>query len=195
MNDSDMQIKLCKFLLQKYSDIINEREQRTIGEIKALTDGTDLTIQNITEEFKGNQYTFEDNYLETLKKIYDYIKKEVDFIDVNFGINYWLTAKEIINLKISDDEDLAVLTCAFMKALGDNNAEVIIAELDNLKTHAFVVTTINENFLILDPAQKKEFETFFGKKTEIIREYTFNKQKIKKFLYRFNSEKYEQFLD
>ncbi|MDD3083940.1 MAG: transglutaminase-like domain-containing protein [Candidatus ainarchaeum sp.] len=195
MDEKDKQIKLSKFLLQKYSDIINEREQRTIGEIKALVDGTDLSIQTIIEEFKETTYSFEDNYLEILKKIYSFIIEEIEFTEVNFGINYWLNAKEVLEIKIADDEDLAVFTCSFMKALGDNKAEVIIAELDNLTTHAFVTTEINENFLILDPAQKKEFKTFFGEKTKILRNYAFKEQKIKKFLYRFNSEKYEQFLE
>jgi len=195
MDEKDKQIKLSKFLLQKYADLINEREQRTIGEIKSLVDGTDLSIQTIIQDFKENTYSFEDDYLNSIKKVYNYIREEIDFTEINLGINYWLNAKEVMELKITDDEDLAVFTCSIMKALGDNKADVVIAELDDLTTHAFVTTEINENFLILDPAQKKDFETFFGKKTDILRKYTFNGQKIKKFLYRFNSEKYEQFLD
>ncbi len=195
MDEKDKQIKLSKFLLQKYADLINEREQRTIGEIKSLVDGTDLSIQTIIQDFKENTYSFEDDYLNSIKKVYNYIREEIDFTEINLGINYWLNAKEVMELKITDDEDLAVFTCSIMKALGDNKADVVIAELDDLTTHAFVTTEINENFLILDPAQKKDFETFFGKKPDILRKYTFNGQKIKKFLYRFNSEKYEQFLD
>jgi hypothetical protein len=195
MNDLEKQVKLYKFILQKYADIINEREQRTIGEIKSLVNGTDLSINTILENFKESEYSFEKNYLNTLKKSYDFIIKEIEYLDINFGINYWLSSREVLEIKICDDEDLAVFTCSFMKALGDNKAEVIIAELDDLSTHAFVTTEINNSFLILDPAQKKEFETFFGNKTEILRKYSFKNQKIRKFLYRFNSEKYEQFIE
>lgn len=195
MNDAEKQLKLSKVLLQKYAYLINEKEQRTIGEIKTLVDGTDLSIQTIIEEFKNTTYSFKEDYEKILRKIYVFIINDIDFIDTNFGINYWLTPREIIDLKLADDEDLAVFTCNFMKALGDDNAEVIVAELENLKTHAFVTTEINKKFLILDPAQKKDFDTFFGNKTEILKKYSFKENKIRKFLYRFNSEKYEQFLE
>ncbi len=187
--------KLAKFLLAKYADLINEREQRTIGEIKSLVDGTDLTILNIVNEFKPEFYKFETDYLKVLKNVYQFILDEIEFSEVNFGINYWLTAKEIMDVKVVDDEDLAVFVCACAKALGDDNAEVIIAELDNLKTHAFVISEFNNEFILLDAAQKCEFEKYFGKKVEIIKNYDFKSNKIKRFLYRFNSNKYEQFLE
>ncbi len=189
------EVKLSNFLLKKYSDIINEREQRTIGEIKGLVDGTDLSIGNFVEEFKENNYSFKDNYKETLKKLFDFAKKEINFVEVDLGVNYWMSAKEVLELKIVDDEDYAVFLCSCMKALGDDKAEVIIAELDNLRTHAFVSSVIDDKFLILDPAQKHEFEEFFGEKTEILRKYSFKKERLKRFLYRFNSDKYEQFLE
>lgn len=77
----------------------------------------------------------------------------------------------------------------------DEKAEVIIAELDNLRTHSFVITELNGEFLLLDPTQEMEFEKYRGTKIEVIKNYEYQKQKIKRFLYRFNSTKYEQFLE
>ena len=188
MNQDD-ELRLCRFLLQKYADIINEREQRTIGEIKGLVDGTDLTIQSIVEDTK------EEKYENSLRNTYKFIVDEVHYIDAELSLNYWMSAREIMEIKAADDEDLAVFLCACMKALGDENAEVIIAELDNLQTHAFVSTEINGKFLILDTPQKYDFDKYFGEKTNILSKYTFNESKIKRFLYRFNSDKYEQFLE
>jgi hypothetical protein len=82
-----------------------------------------------------------------------------------------------------------------MKGLCDDNAEVIIAELEDLKTHAFIATEIKGKFLILDPAQGHVFDKYFGDKATILKEYTYKNEKIKRFLYRFNSSKYEQFLE
>jgi hypothetical protein len=195
MNDVEKELKLSKFLLQKYADIINEREQRTIGEIKELVNGKDLSIAGIIEDFKEEDYSFETNYLGVLEKIYNFICDEIEFIEANFGVNYWLSAKEIMELKIADDEDLAVFTCSCMKTLEDNNAEVIIAELDDYSTHAFIATEKDKKFMILDPAQKHEFKKYFGEKKDIIRDYTFKDKKIRRFLYRFNHDKYEQFLE
>lgn len=195
MDEKTKELTLSKFLLQKYSDQINQREQRTIGEIKALVDGTDLTIQNIVTEFKDSTYEFNENYEEILTKVFNFIKDELEFVETNFGVNYWLSANEVMQIKVVDDEDFAVFTCSCMRALGDIKAEVIIAELDDFKTHAFVSTTIGEKFLILDPAQKHEFNAFFDTKTNVIRNYKFNEAHIKRFLYRFNYDKYEQFLE
>jgi len=189
------EIKLCKYLLEKYADIINEREKRTIGEIKALVDGSDLTVQSFVEDFKSPDYSFEKDYEPALKKTFEYVKKEISFVDADLNINYWLSPTELLQVKVADDEDLAVFMCATMKSLGDFKVEVIIAELENLKTHAFALTEINSETLLLDPAQDHAYEEYKGNKVEIIKKYSFQKQKIKRFLYRFNYEKYEQFLE
>jgi hypothetical protein len=189
------EVKLCKYLLEKYADIINDREKRTIGEIKALVDGNDLTIQSFVEDFKKTGYAYPEDYETSLRQVFDFVKKEISFVDAELNINYWLTPREILEVKIADDEDLAVFLCAAMRSLGDEKAEVIIAELDNLKTHAFVLTDLNNESLLLDPAQDHTYEEYRGPKAEIIKKYSLQKQKIKKFLYRFNSQKYEQFLD
>jgi hypothetical protein len=195
MSEVEKEVKLCRYLLGKYAEVINEHERRTIGEIKALVDGTDLSIQSIISDFKDPSYSFQEDYLIVLKKVFDYVQKEIEFVDVDLNVSYWFSPKEIIEAKVADDEDLAIFLCALMKALGDSRAEVIIAELDDLKTHAFVITEFKEDFILFDPAQKNLFENYFGKKAEVLKNYSFKNQKIKRFLYRFNSEKYEQFLE
>ncbi len=189
------ELKLSRFLLQKYSDIINEQERRTIGEIKALVSGNDLSVQSLVQDLKEKDYSFEKDYEKVLRKLFDFVKKEIIFVNADFGVNYWLTPKEVLEQKVADDEDLAAFVCSAIKALGDENAEVIVAELDNLKTHTFVMTQLKEKFVIIDPAQKHEFEEFLGKKEKIIEKYEFEGQKIKNFLYKYNSQKYEQFLE
>ncbi len=189
------EVKLYKHLLDKYADIINEREKRTIGEIKELVSGNDLSIQSFIGDFKDTAYSFEADYEKALRKVFAFVSTEITFIDADLNINYWLGAKELLEIKVADDEDLAVFLCSAMRGLGDEKAEVIIAELDDLKTHAFIITEIRGLFLLLDPAQKHQFEEYLGNKTEVLAKYSFKKQKIKRFLYRFNSQKYEQFLE
>ena len=61
------ELRLCKYLLEKYADIINEREKRTIGEIKSLVDGSDLTIQSFVDGFKDSAYSFDADYKKALE--------------------------------------------------------------------------------------------------------------------------------
>ena len=195
MPNTENQLALCRFLLHKYADVINEREKRTIGEIKALVDGSDLSIQSLADDFKEPGYSFGEGYEAALRKGFDFVKMEIGFVDADLNLNYWLSPKEVLELKLADDEDLAVFMCSIMKALGDEKAEVIIAELESLKTHAFVATQMGGDFLVLDPAQGHRYEQYRGNRTDVVRDYSFGGNKIRRFLYRFNSEKYEQFLE
>tara|TARA_Y100000310_G_scaffold343550_1_gene451757 strand:+ start:976 stop:1575 length:600 start_codon:yes stop_codon:yes gene_type:complete len=190
----DVQFKLYKMLLQKYSKLINEQEKRTIGEIKGLVNGEDLTIQSILADLKHEEYSFEKHYVETAKKALDFVTTEIEYVDPHLNINYWLSPKEIFSAKVADDEDLAVFLCSTLLALGDEKAAIVICELDNLQTHALVVTEIAGEFILLDPSQKHEFNAFKGPKEEVLQRYVFHGAKIKRFLYKFNHSNYEQFV-
>ncbi len=190
----DLQFKLYRLLLEKYADLINEHETRTIGEIKGLVNADDLTIQSILADFKKEGFDFQANYLQVAEQVFQLVAREIDYVDPEMNLNYWLTAKEVFSLKIGDDEDLAVFLCSLLLGLGDEKAAVVIAELNNLRTHAFVATEFNEKFFILDPSQQHGFHDFSGTKEEALQKYSFKKAKIKRFLYKFNHSTYEQFM-
>ncbi len=191
--EKELKDKLHKFLLKKYADIINETEKKTIGEIKGLIDPDDLSIQSLLAELITENYSFSKNYLSMAKEAYDFVLKEISFVESDIKINFWLTPTEIIKNKFADDEDLAVFLCTLLYALGDENAFVIVAEMENLSSHAFVITEHKNKFYLFDSSQKKSFNEFSGKKEEILENYSFRDSKIKRFLYRFNALEYEQF--
>lgn len=192
--DRENKYKLYKLLLEKYSEILNNQEQKTVGEIKGSINAEDLTVQNIVNRFKPENYSYEKDFLETLKAIYEFIIKEINFVKSDLAINFWLSPNEIIKWKVCDDEDIAVLLCSILKCLGNENCQVIICELEDYSTHSFVITEYDEKFLLLDAYQKKPFEMFIGKKEEVLYNYQVKNQKIKRFLYKFNDKEYEQFI-
>ncbi len=191
--EKELKFKLHKFLLEKYTEIINTEEKKTIGEIKGLIDPDDLSIQSILAELISKDYSFEKNYLPVAKEACDFVFKEISFVESDLRINYWLKPIEIIKQKIADDEDLSVFLCTLLYALGDEKAFVVIAEMENLTTHAFVITEHKNKFFLFDPSQKTSFEEFSGKREEVLEKYSFKNSKIKRFLYRFNALEYEQF--
>lgn len=190
----ELQLKLYKMLLQKYSDLINEHEKRTIGEIKGLVNGEDLTIQSILTDLKPEDYFFERDYRKTAKKAFEFVISEINFVDPALNLNYWLSPKEIFSARVSDDEDLAVFLCSLLFALGDENAVILVCELDSLKTHAVVVTELNNEFILLDPSQHHDFKEFIGEREGVLQKYSFGEAKIKRLLYKFNHSTYEQFV-
>lgn len=190
---SSAELKFYRIIIEKYSSLINEQSNKTVGQIKALITKDDLTIQNLASNFKIDSYKFENHYMQAAEKAYNYIVENIDFVDADISISFWLSPKEIVENKIGDDEDQSVFLCSLLYSLGDENAEVVVAELEKGFLHAFVMTNYREKFILLDPAQKKPFRSFIGERKEILEKYSFKNSKIKRFLYRFNQSKYEQF--
>ena len=190
----ELRLRLYKLLLDKYSALINEKETKTVGEIKALVNSEDLTIQGIALQHKPGNYEFSANYLQSAESAYNFICSEISYIPSELGLDIWLSPKEILSAKVADDSDLAVFLCSVLYALGDEKAEVVVAELENANTHAFAITELEGKFILLDPAQKKPFMEFSGEKEKVLGQYSFNGAKIRRFLYKFNAQNYEQFV-
>lgn len=186
--------RLYKLLLQKYADIVNEREKRTIGEVKALIDPSDLTIQSLVSSFKTEKYSFEKDFLPAAEKAFRFASQEIAFVKADVRLSFWLSPKEIVESRVADDEDHAVFFCSLLLALGNEKAEVVIAEMEDLSTHAFVITEYQSRFFLWDPSQQHPFNAFSGFKENVLARYEFNRSKIKRFLYKFNRTNYEQFL-
>ena len=193
-SETELRLRLYRLLLDKYSTLINEKETKTVGEIKALVNADDLTIQAIASEHRPENYEFSAHYLQAAESAYNFICAEISYIPSELGLDIWLAPKEILSAKVADDSDLAVFLCSVLYALGDEKAEVVVAELENANTHAFVITETEGKFILLDPAQKKPFMEFSGEKEKVIENYSFNGAKIRHFLYKFNAQNYEQFV-
>lgn len=196
MEATEPKNKLCRLyrlLLQKYNRVINEKERKTIGEVKSLLEPYDLTIQSLVSQFKNDNYHFEQDYPTALAKALSFVSTTIDYVKLDFTLSFWLSAKEIMENKIADDEDHAVFLCTILLGLGDANAEVMIAEMTDLSTHAFVITEFQNQFYLLDSTIPNS-RPLAGKKEDVLAGYSFHDSKIKRFLYKFNHTNYEQFL-
>ena len=190
----DAKLKLYELLLKKYADLINEFEKKTVGELKAMIDRENLTVQSLCQKFGGHNYSFDRNYIETASTALKFISEEIKYVKSDVDLNFWLTPNEILEKMVGDDEDIAVLLCSVLFTLGDEKAEVVIAEMDNRTTHAFVITEHKGDFYILDASQKHSINDFSGDKAGVLSKYLFRGSKIKRFLYKFNKNNYEQFI-
>ncbi len=190
---SDNRQGFYKMLLDKYSELINEKEKRTVGEIKQLVNPEDFSVQSVITQFKPEDYAYERDYLFAAQQVFEFLTREVKYIPNDLSINFWLTPKEILMHKVSDDEDLAVLVCSCLCALGDEKAFVYVMEMEDLRTHGVVITEVNQKILLLDPSVGHSFFKYYGDKAYVFRKYQFDGKKLKRALYRFNAKNYEQF--
>ncbi len=187
--------RLNSLIIQRYSQLINSHEEKTVGDVKALISMEDLTIQSLAQSFTQQNYKFESHYMQAAEHVYNYVKDEIRYVGGDIGVSFWLSPKEIVSEKIGDDEDIAVFLCSILSALGDSEAEVVVAELDDSATHAFVMTSFRGSHFLLDPVQKRHFREFSGQRKDVLEKYSFNGIKVRRFLYRFNREKYERFTE
>lgn len=187
----NLQNKYYEQILDKYKELINEQERKTIAQIKATVNPNDLTIKSIISKNKPVGYDYTKDYIETLRKIYSFLKTEVDVIKTDIKVLYWLNATEILKNKLADEQDISSFLCSVMQGLNDQEAMVCVVLLEDDKTHAFVKTKYKNQFYIFDLTQKGPFEMFTNAdEKKILEDYKFNGLKIKKIIYRYNQNNY-----
>lgn len=193
-SEAFLELRLFRALVSKYADIINDFEKKTVGEIKGMVNPDDLSVQSVLQGIKNEQYVFGPDFLENAKKAFEFVSDEIGFVKLGIDVNFWLSPHELLREKVGDDKDIAVFLCSLLAGLGDENAETIVCELSDGSTHAVVATEHGGKFFIFDAPQKHGFYQFSGKKEEVFERYSFNGAKITRPLYRFNRQKYEQFI-
>lgn len=189
--NSNFQNRYYEQILEKHKDLINEQERKTIAQIKETVNPNDLTIKSIISKHKPVGYDFSKDYIETLRKIYSFLKTEIDIVKRNVKVLYWLDATEILKNKIADEQDVSAFLCSAMQGLNDQEAQVYVVLLDDDDTHAFVKTKYKNQFYIFDLAQKGPFEMFTNTdEKKLLDDYKYNGLNIKKIIYRYNQNNY-----
>ncbi len=183
--------KYYEQILEKYKDLINERERKTISQIKSSINPFDLTIKSIISKYKPIGYEYSKDYIETLRKIYVFLKSEVDVVKTDVKILYWLDPTTILKNKLSDEQDISAMLCSIMQGMNDFESMVWVVLLDDDSTHAFVKTKYKNQNYIFDLTQKGPFEMFTNTdENKLVADYKYNGHKIKKVIYKYNQNKY-----
>ncbi|MDD4663024.1 MAG: hypothetical protein PHR48_04115, partial [Candidatus ainarchaeum sp.] len=192
--DDVTKAKYYSIILNKYKDIINENERKTISEMKDSVKSSDLTIKNICSKFTPIGYDFDKDYITTLRKIYNYLKSEIDVVTSDLKITYTLPFSKIISEKIADQHSMSILFCSIMHNLEDKNAKIEMVMLENERIHSFVSTKHKNTNYIFDLVQKAPFDMFKNQdEKKVYEEYTFNNFKISQRIYAYNQYNYIDF--
>ena len=187
-------LKYYELILNKYRDEINEREKKTISEIKEMVKPTDLTIKSIVSKYQPIGYDFNKDYLTTIRLIYNYLKSEVDVISNDLKLLFWIDYSNVIKNKVADEQDISIILCSCMQSLSDENSRIEIIMLEDEKVHAFIKTKYKNTFYIFDLTQKVPFDTFKNvDEKALYQEYNFNGIKIAKRIYAYNQYEYVDF--
>lgn len=187
-------IKYLVLIINKYKDLINENERKTISQLKEMVKPTDLTIKSISSKFTPIAYDFNKDYLQTLRKAYNYLRTEINIINNDLKIIFWMDFSKIIKEKVCDEQTISVMLCSVMRSLQDNMATIDVVLLEDDKVHSFVTTKIKETYYILDLVQNVPFETYKGNNADqLFEEYRFENKKIVRKIYSYNNQEYTDY--
>ena len=151
-------ILLYQLLVSRYKEHIEGNETKTVPDVKSLVQPINSNIVPIVQKIKTDNKDF----MKQFQSAYDYVDEihSVPYI----GATLWLSVKEMLDNKVADYEDKAILLCSILRALGAN-ALVLVALMTDGSNRPLVLLSMKDKSIMLDPNAKHDFIKFVGKGT------------------------------
>jgi len=125
---AETRLKIYLLILNRYKDLIAEKESKTISEIRQLVSPyNNESLKKIKLELLSDvpDYDYENNFFSAVEKTIEYMKK---IKTCEFAIPFWMTFDEIDELKITDSANKAVFFAALLRSLGSENVKVLVTK-------------------------------------------------------------------
>lgn len=185
IEDLSSRVKMLEYVLNKYSDYIEEKEKKTIQEMKELIQPDNISLR---EFLSGVE---EEDTLKACEQSYNKIMREIESCEP-LPIEHWMNIKSMIDEKITDYEDRAILLCSTFRHLGAK-AYIVMTTLEDNERIPIIQLNINEKYLFINPNAKHQFRKYYGTLEELKEQFEHKGKKIKKFNYMYNDREYRTF--
>ncbi len=173
--------KILESLLKDYSSYIEEKEKKTIQEMKEMVQPNNINLREFLEDI-------EKDGLEACEEAYDKIMDKIESCSP-LPVEYWMNIKTMIDLKAAGHKDKAILLCSAFRHFGAES-HVAIIKLENGERRPLTQIKTNNKYLLIDPNQKQPFKRYYGTRGEIKNQYKYKGSKIREFKYLFNDREY-----
>lgn len=180
---------LYDLLISKYKDHIEENETKTIPELRELVQPQNDAVKEITKRIR-KETDSETHLLEACEKAAT-IVDDVHSVP-GLGVPFWLLIEDMLEHKVADYEDKAILVCSIFRNLGAK-ASVLIAELSDGSTRPLILVSLDEKAVLFDPNIYHDFYKYFDTRGVVLNEYEYNGSKINRILYEFNDKEYKSY--
>ncbi|VVB98673.1 Uncharacterised protein [uncultured archaeon] len=179
-SEEELRHRIYKFIIERYREVIEEQETRSVSDMKAAVKPHEPKIAEIKEALTGefHPYVYEENFLAAAKMAYEYVSS---FRTVSVPVSFWLSFTDMGELMAGDEIDKSILLCSLLRALGSENAKVFVTDSKN----SYVLFQFSGKSYVVDHSQKEIAAKETGEDAL---------QSIKgKILYSFNDKEYEDF--
>jgi len=180
-------ISLYRKILDRYKDIIEKSESKTLAEMKGLIDPENPSIRSLRERIASEfrPYIFEKDFEKAAQKAFEFMRDEV--ANEQMPIDFWLSSQDVLELRAADEMDKSVFLCSLLASLENDSARVAVAS--DHKAHSFVIFEWKGSFHLFDPVHDVRMS---GEKDLVLEEHR-KKFGWKKIEYEFNSRSYQEF--
>ena len=194
-------------IIERYAALVNENEEKTVPELKALIDGNSeavlalkkLVLEQVASKkttlgsvVEGEHYDYEKDFLLAAEAAFALVRN-LRQVHPEVSVSFWLAAKEILELEAGDVFDKAILLCSLLKGLGAG-AAILVLELENNLIHPVVVFQYSGRGYLLDTSQPdSRLTTYGGALDEVLQGFSFDGAKFLKKAYEFDNDNYKEY--
>jgi len=178
--DARLQVEIYKLVVERYRKFIEDSESKSIAELRSLVRPLDSSVTElkISIQDQFHPYLYQDHFLKAVEAGMDLI---FSWKPVQMPISFWVSFADMARLKAADDIDRAIVLCSLFRALGSDNAMVLIGK----NKSAWVRFGIGDKEYVVDITHKA-MNAFSGK-DDSLKQFMFG------ILYSFNDREYSDF--
>jgi hypothetical protein len=177
------QLGVYRLILMRYRDMIEEKEAKSITEMKGLVKPFDKIVlderDRITDQF--HPYMYEEKFSEAA----DMALSRVAEIDtIKLPLVFWFSFDEMVHLGAADEMGKALFLCSLIRALENDDARVLVTG----SRKPFVLFSFKGEHFLVDISSGE-------KSASRGREEALKKLGTDKVLYSFNDREYEDYVE
>ncbi len=120
-------LKLFRLVVDRYTNIIDEKESKSISEIRQRVSPYVPFVEKLKEKLLADfgSYEYKANFFSAVQKAIEYLKGIRVF---NLPFAFWLSFEEMGELKSASALDKAVLFAALLRAFGSEEVVVTVTK-------------------------------------------------------------------
>ncbi len=193
MDEYYHKLLLLQTALERYSDYIETNEARTIQDVKASVQPKNKKVLEIAEIITSEipEYSPDRDLLKACRMAYERITERIASVP-GIGVTFWMKIEDMLEKKIADYEDKAILLCSVLEALGAD-ARVLILQMSDGTNIPVVELKHAAKVYWLDPNHKHDFDKYSAtSREEIMKVFKAEDTSPVSILYEFNDQEYKQ---
>lgn len=173
-------LRMYELIIKRYKDTIEQKESKTVTDLKGLIKPNDEIIARKKMEIveKMRPYIFEQHFLSGAEEAHKFVRT---IRTVILPVDFWLTPKEMIELRGGDPMDKAVFLCSLLVALENTDSYVVVGTNKGIKIA--VAFEFKGEWHLLDPASEQHVK---GRKEDLIQQWFGDMDRV----YEFNDREY-----